>query len=318
MHCVIIGFSYVNLNNKIIYNNGTVINAKNINCYLLDSQNVFLEKRSKPLCDVHLIRSGNKSYDDGNLTLSKEEAIALIDAYPDYARFVKKYINSKEFIHNEERFCLWLVDATPDIIKNNSIVFNRVKKCREVRMSSTDASTRALADKPHLFRETVNPKSAIVIPLISSENRRYIPIGFIDDSIIAGSNIYIIPDATLYEFGILTSYIHMIWTRTVCGRLKSDIRYSGNTLYNNFPWPSIDRVMKQRIEETARTILCARKSYPEASLADLYDDVVMPVELRKAHYANDKAVMEAYGFNMDMSDSEILAKLMEMYKRLTN
>lgn len=318
VHCVIIGFSYVNLNNKIIYNNGTAINAKNINCYLLDSQNVFLEKRSKPLCDVHLIRSGNKSYDDGNLTLSKEEAIALIDAYPDYARFVKKYINSKEFIHNEERFCLWLVDATPDIIKNNSIVFNRVKKCREVRMSSTDASTRALADKPHLFRETVNPKSAIVIPLISSENRRYIPIGFIDDSIIAGSNIYIIPDATLYEFGILTSYIHMIWTRTVCGRLKSDIRYSGNTLYNNFPWPSIDRVMKQRIEETARTILCARKSYPEASLADLYDDVVMPVELRKAHYANDKAVMEAYGFNMDMSDSEILAKLMEMYKRLTN
>ena len=318
VHCVIIGFSSYNTNNKIIYTNGAANKAKNINCYLLDSQNVFLDKRTKPLCKVHTIRSGNKSYDDGNLTLSKEEAMSFLDAFPNYSQYIKKYINSKEFIHNEDRYCLWLVEATPDIIKNNNIIFNRVKKCREARMSSTDASTRALADRPHLFRETVNPKSAIVIPLISSENRRYIPIGFIDDSIIAGSNIYIIPDANLYEFGVLTSYVHMIWTRTVCGRLKSDIRYSGNTLYNNFPWPKADKTIMQKIEDSAKEILNARKLYPEASLADLYDDVVMPVELRKAHHLNDKLVMDAYGFDVNMTESEILAKLMEMYKKLTS
>ena len=198
-------------------------------------------------------------------------------------------------------------------------VLERVKLCKISRENSTDKSTRKLAETPHLFREQNNPKSFIAIPLVSSENRKYIPMDFLDDKIIAGSNIYIIPDANIYHFGVLTSNVHMAWMRLVAGRLKSDYRYSKDTLYNNFPWPVLSKEHKEKIEKTAMNILEARNLYTESSLATLYDEILMPSELRKAHQENDKAVMEAYGFNWrKMTESDCVTELIKLYTQYKN
>lgn len=320
VHCVIIGFSVApSSHQKYIYTN-TAVQASNINPYLLDAPDVLIVSRNNPICDVPRITYGNKPSDGGHLILSKEERDSLIQKDSSIAPFIRRYVGSKDFINNDEvRYCLWLKDASPSIYRKNPDIMFRLNEVRKMRLASSAAPTRALAEKPYLFFSTPQTDTNyLCIPEVSSERRRYIPIGFMDKSIIASNKLLIIPDATIYHFGILTSNVHMAWTRTVCGRLKSDYQYSGAIVYNNFPWPTPTDAQKAKIEQTAQAILDARALYPDASLADLYDELTMPPELRTAHQQNDRAVMQAYGFSVrDMTESSCVAALMKMYQRLT-
>ena len=223
----------------------------------------------------------------------------------------------REYINNLPRYCLWLVNADPKELRKMPLVMARIKACREDRLKGA-ADRQKLADTPTLFRETINPDKAIVLPVVSSENRRYIPMGFIDKNTIAGNKLFLIPQAGLYEFGIITSNVHMAWMRTVAGRLKSDYSYLKNIVYNDFPWPTPTPEQKAAIEKTAQGILNARNLHPHDSLADLYDEVLMPKELREAHRANDRAVMHAYGFSTKMTEADCVAALMKMYEDLTS
>ena len=223
-----------------------------------------------------------------------------------------------EFINNVPRYCLWLVDASPSDLRKMPMVMKRIESCREARENSPDAGRRKLAQTPTLFREQLNPDYFIAVPKVSSERRKYIPMGYLDKATIAGDKLFIIPDSTIYHFGILTSNVHMAWMRAVCGRLKSDYSYSINVVYNNFPWPTPTEAQKAKIEQTAQAILDARALYPDCSLADLYDETTMPPELRKSHQQNDRAVMQAYGFSVkDMTESKCVAELMRRYQELT-
>lgn len=319
VHCVIIGFSIASSNKKkSIFTGETCISAENINAYLLCAPDIFIVSRSKPLCCVPAIRKGNQPTDGGNLIIEKEDYDMFIAREPKAKPYIKKLVGAKEYINNLSRYCLWLKGVSPLELRSMPMVMERVKAVREMRLSSPDAATRKLADVPTLFRETNNPDSYIIVPSVSSENRRYIPLGFMRGDTIPTNLVLIIPDATLYHFGILTSNVHMAWMRAVCGRLKSDYRYSKDIVYNNFPWPTPTEEQKAKIEQTAQAILDARALYPDSSLADLYDEVTMPVELRKAHQNNDRAVMQAYGFPIkDFTESDCVAKLLEMYKELT-
>ena len=226
-------------------------------------------------------------------------------------------VGAVEFINNKELYCLWLKDITPNELRQHRYVMERVKKCQEHRLEGKPDRKR-LASTPHLFREQINPDTAIVVPTVSSERRRYVPMGFIDNSIIVNANAQIIADAQMYHLGILTSNVHMAWMRAVAGRLKSDYRYSKDVVYNNFPWPNVTEEQKHSIEDTANGILNARKLYPDCSLADLYDELSMPVELRKAHQENDRAVMKAYGFPIKgFTEEDCVSELMKMYQKLT-
>lgn len=260
---------------------------------------------------------GNKPVDGGNLIIEKQEYNDFISAEPNAVPFVKRLIGAKEFINRDERWCLWLKNVSPTEIRKMPLVLDRVKKVKEMRENSTDEGARKLALTPTTFRETNNPASAVVIPCHSSENRKYIPMGFIDDSVVVTNAVLFIPDAKLIHFGVLMSNVHMAWVRSICGRIKSDYRYSKEIVYNNFPWPTPTDEQKAKIEQTAQAILDARALYPDCSLADLYDELTMPPELRKAHQDNDRAVMKAYGFNIKMTESECVAELMKMYQNLT-
>ena len=317
VHCIIVGFSFDENRVKYIYENGAKKKVNNINGYLSDGPNVFIDSRNKPLCNVLEMSAGNKPVDYNHLKIESDDYDNFIKNEPNSLKYIKKMVGADEFINGKTRYCLWLVNCPPQELRSMPMVMERVRLCREARLNSVDSGARKLANTPTIFRETKNPNNYVVIPAVSSERRCYIPMGFLNSDVIPVMGVLIIPEATLYEFGILMSSIHMGWTRVVCGRLKSDYRYSKDIVYNNFPWPKISTQNKQKIENTAKAILDARKLYPEASLADLYDDLVMPIELRKAHEANDKAVMDAYGFKHDMTESEIVAKLMEMYKKLT-
>ena len=320
VHCVIVGFSVCQNNSKkkLYYNEQKREDCDAINGYLINSPSVFVESHTHPLSNVPAIRKGNQPTDGGNLIFeNKEQMLSFVSKEPNAEKFIKRLTGAKEFLNNIDRYCLWLKDATPCELKSMPTVCERMKKVQEMRLQSSDKGTVKLAETPHLFRETNNPPSAILVPSHSSENRRYIPLGFIDDSVITTNATLIIPDATLYHFGILESSTHMAWMRTVCGRLKSDYRYSKDIVYNNFPWPTPTDAQKAKIEQTAQAILDARELFPDSSLADLYDEVSMPAELRKAHQQNDRAVMEAYGFAKDMSESDIVAALLKMYQELT-
>ena len=322
VHCVIIGFSIAaNARTKYIYTNGVVSQAaQNINPYLVDAPNVLVSSRGSALCQVPRMTKGNQPSDGGNLILSQEERDALIEKDNSIAPYVRRYVGSKDFINNGEvRYCLWLKGVSPAIYRKNAEVMRRLEAVRKMRLASSAAPTRALADSPYLFFSTPQTDSNyLCIPEVSSERRRYIPIGFMDKSVIASNKLLIVPDASLYHFGVLTSNVHMAWTRTVCGRLKSDYQYSGATVYNNFPWPTPTDAQKAKIEQTAQAILDARALYPDASLADLYDEVAMPPELRKAHQQNDRAVMQAYGFDVKTTtESSCVAELMKLYQKLT-
>lgn len=322
VHCVIIGFSCTNnTKEKIIFDNGQQIKANNINAYLIDAPDEFIDSRNKPICEVPEMTTGNRPADGGNLIIEADEYEDFIRKEPSAKPFIKKLLGSAEFINNKKRWCLWLVNASPAQLRSMPLVMERIRKCKEDRLASPDAGRRKLADKPALFRETNNPKTYIIVPSVSSEKRRYVPMGFLDDNTIPTNLVLIIPNATLYHFGILESNVHMAWMRVVCGRLKSDYRYSKDVVYNNFPWPdglpSFGEDVRSRIEQTAQAILDARAKYPDSSLADLYDPMTMPYDLLDAHRRNDRAVMEAYGFSTKMTESECVAKLFEMYSKLT-
>jgi hypothetical protein len=238
---------------------------------------------------------------------------------PAAEKYIKRLVGAKEFINNQKRWCLWLVGVSPAELRKMPLVMERVQKVREMRLNSTDAGTRKLAETPTVFRETYNPKTFIVVPSTSSERRRYVPLGFLGEDTISTNLNLIIPDATLYHFGVLTSNVHMAWMRAVCGRLKSDYRYSKDIVYNNFPWPAPTDEQKAMIEQSAQAIIDVREKFPDCSMADLYDPLAMPPELKKAHVANDKAVMQAYGFSVkDTTEADCVADLMKMYEELTS
>ena len=304
---------------KTIYSINHSSVARNINAYLLDAENVFIDSRSSPLCNVPQMRFGSMPRDGGGFVLSVNDRAALLNNEPLSAQWIRQYVGADEFINNKQRYCLWLVGASPNELRKCKEVMRRVESVREFRSASKAAATRKFAEIPTLFCQIAQPDSDyIIIPGVSSERRKYIPIGFMCKEIIASNLVQIIPNATLYHFGILTSNVHMAWTRAVCGRLKSDYRYSKDVVYNNFPWPTPTDEQRAKIEQTAQAILDARALYPDCSLADLYDEVTMPPELRKAHQANDKAVMQAYGFDIKTTtETTCVAELMKLYQKLT-
>ena len=318
VHCVIVGFSLAETINTVIYDGERIIEAKHINAYLMDAPDVFIESRNKPLCNVPAIRKGNQPTDGGNLIIEASELEFFLSREPKARKFIKRLVGSKEYINNIPRYCLWLKNASPSELRQMPTVMERIDGVRKMRESSSDAATRRMAETPHLFRETNNPDAFIVVPEVSSERRRYVPMGFLNSDSIPTNKLQIITDATLYLFGILESNVHMAWMRAVCGRLESRYDYSKQIVYNNFPWPTPTEAQKSKIEQTAQAILDARSLYPDSSLADLYDELTMPPELRKAHQANDRAVMEAYGFDVkSMTESQCVAELFKLYQELT-
>lgn len=321
VHCVIIGFStMVNNRDKFIIESNIVSKAANINGYLIDSEELAIESRTKPLCNIPKISMGNQPIDDGNYLFTKDEMLDFIKHEPNAANLFKEWYGAYEFINRKPRYCLWLGDQSPAQLRKLPKCLERINSVREYRLKSKRTSTLKLADKPTRFQTENMPKSDyIVIPEVSSERRKYIPIGFMSPNIFCSNKLRLMPNASLYEFGVLTSNVHMAWMRVVCGRLEMRYDYSIKLVYNNFPWPTPTEAQKAKIAQTAQGILDARALYPDSSLADLYDDSVMPFELLKAHRANDKAVMEAYGFyGKGMTESQCVAELMKMYQVLAN
>ncbi|HCE33928.1 MAG TPA: methylase [Clostridiales bacterium] len=322
VHCIIVGFSIApNNKERIIYSLDRYQIVKNINAYLIDADNVFIENRKHSLCKTNEMLFGSMPNDNGLLScIDENEMQEVINKYPISKECFKKIVGAVEFINNKTRWCLWLKNISPKIIQSVPYIKQKVNEVKELRENSNREATRRLALTPSLFGEIRQPEKGyyLIVPSTSSERRRYIPIGFLDCNIIATNANLIVPNATLYEFGILTSNVHNSWMRVVAGRLKSDYRYSASIVYNNFPWPTPTEKQKENIEKTAQMILDARALYPDCSLADLYDEVTMPPELRKAHQQNDKAVMEAYGFwGKIKTESECVAELMKMYQKLT-
>lgn len=319
VHCVIVGFSSVSgSGNKYIFDGNKRSEAANISAYLIDAPDTYIESRNKPLSDVPEMVTGNRPADGGNLIIEAEDYEEFVRQEPSALPYIKKLLGAAEFINNKDRWCLWLVGVSPAELRKMPLVMKRIEACKQDRENAPDEGRRKLAVTPHLFREQLNPETYIIVPSASSERRRYVPMGFLSSDTIPTNAVIIIPDATLYHFGILESNVHMAWMRTVCGRLKSDYRYSKDVVYNNFPWPKPTEAQRTKIEQTAQAILDARALYPDSSLADLYDEVTMPPELRKAHQANDRAVMEAYGFpvSRDFTESRCVAELFKLYQNL--
>ena len=321
VHCVIIGFSVAASSTpKKLFDGARYQVANNINGYLLDGENVFVESRSKPICNVPEIGIGNKPIDGGFYLFEKEEMEEFIKKEPSSKKYFRPWYGSREFINQKPRYCLWLGECTPAELKAMPHCMERVKAVREYRLASPSPGTVKLADKPTRFHVENMPSGRyIVIPQVSSERRRYIPMGYMDNSVLCSDKVRILPNGNLYEFGILESNVHMAWVRATCCRLKSDYSYTVNDVYNNFIWPAPTEQQKAKIEQTAQAILDARALYPDSSLADLYDELTMPPELRKAHQANDRAVMDAYGFTKGTaartSESACVAELMKLYQQ---
>jgi hypothetical protein len=260
---------------------------------------------------------GSQPTDGGHLLLSVEGREALIAEYPQAASWIKRYISADDFINGNLRYCLWLKGAAPEEYRAIKPIMQRLQRVSETRKASPTASVRRDADTPALFTQIRQPETRyLVVPEVSSERRKYIPIGYLAPEVIASNKLYIVPNATIYQFGILTSSVHMAWTRVVCGRLKSDYSYSP-AVYNNFPWPEVTDKQKAEIEKLAQRVLEARELFPNSSLADLYDPLTMPPELLKAHRELDKAVMKLYGFSKDMAEADVVAALMERYRLKT-
>ena len=320
VHCVIVGFSSApNTKQKQLYSSERLLLVDNINAYLLNAPNIFIESRNKPVSNVPEILKGSSPVDDGNFFFDQMEYEEFIKAEPQAKKYIKKFLGAREYLHNIPRWCLWLIGVSPAELKTMPLVMKRLNAIKEFRLSSTKEATRKFADYPTRFMELRQPTSDyILIPRHSSENRKYIPFGFMSCDTICGDANNMLPQATLYHFGVLTSNVHMAWVGAVCGRLEMRFRYSNDVVYNNVPWCEPTAEQKAKIEETAQAILDARALYPDCSLADLYDELTMPPELRKAHQANDRAVMQAYGFwGKIKTESECVAELMKMYQKLT-
>ena len=314
VHCVIIGFSTApDTKPRIIFDGEKKIIAKNINGYLLDAPDFSVERRAKPICNVPPMMMGSMPVDGGNLIIDANEVEEFIRSEPAARKFIRPLLGAEEFINNKRRYCLWLVDAAEDDLKL-PLIAARVKAVRQFRLSSKADSTRraaAFAEKFHAVRQPST--NYIAVPKVSSERRKYIPIGFVSPDVIATDLLFVVPDAELFHFGVLTSSVHMAWMRLVAGRLEISYRYSAVMVYNNFPW--CDRT--SAIERTAARILEVRQQFQNRSLASLYDESTMPSELRAAHAANDRAVLDAYGFSAEMSEAEIVTRLMDLYQCLT-
>lgn len=318
VHCVIVGFGLGETTSQpIIYDGGTPIPAHHINAYLLDAPDVFIQSRNKPLCKVPEMGIGNKPIDGGNYLFTKESMEEFIKLEPLSESLFRPFYGADEFIQQKPRYCLWLGDCTPADLQRMPHCMKRIKNVRELRLSSRSEGTRKLAERPTRFHvENMPDKEFIIVPCHSSEQRQYIPMGFMSPDVICSNANLMISDATRYHFGVLTSNVHMAWMRAVCGRLEMRYRYSKDIVYNNFPWPAPAPKQMHAIEQTAQAILDARALYPDSSLAALYDDLTMPYELRKAHQDNDRAVMRAYGFGSKMSEEDVVAALFGRYHEM--
>lgn len=319
VHCVIIGFSEKGrTNNRIIFTDNRALVVTNINPYLIEGEDMCVKAQKKPICNVPPMIAGNKTVKCLALIMSQEEKDDFVKREPMAEKYIKRMIGAEEFINNIPRYCLWLVGVSPVELQKMPLVLERVEQVRQDRLNSKDKQAHALANTPTTFRDTNNPAHALVVPLVSSERRRYIPIGYIDDSVIANNKVSIIPNGTLYQFGVLTSNVHNSWMRCVAMRMKSDYSYSLSVVYNTFPWPTPTDAQKAKIEQTAQAILDARALYPDCSLADMYGEkMYLFPELLKAHQNNDRAVMQAYGFSIkDMTESSCVAELMKIYQEL--
>ena len=319
VHCVIIGFSCGKTEGgRRIFDGGQVIMAEHINPYLMAAPDVFIPSRQKSLCQVPEIRIGNLPIDGGNYLFEREQMEDFIKKEPASAPYFHPWYGAVEFINQRPRYCLWLGDCTPAQLRAMPHCMKLIEAVRNMRLQSRNPGTRKLADRPTRFHcENMPASEFIVVPRVSSERRKYIPIGYLKPDNLCSDAVHIIPDATLYHFGVLTSSVHMAWTRVVCGRLESRFRYSKDIVYNNFPWPEPTEAQRERIGRTAQAILDARAGYPDSSLADLYDPLTMPADLRQAHADNDRAVAEAYGLPSKPTDDEIVVALFKRYLQLT-
>ena len=323
VHCVIVGFSNYNISDKLIYEYDDIgaepheIKAKNINPYLVEGNDNFIPSRKKPICNVPEITYGSMANDGGNLLLDDEEKNEIINLEPNSINVIRPFLGSQEFINNVKRWCIWLKDVPPNEYSKLKEVKKRIDGVREYRLKSTRPTTKKLADYPMLFGEIRQPLSEyLLIPGVSSENRKYIPVGFLSKDIIASDLARTIPDATLYLFGIITSQMHMTWVKYVCGRLKSDFRYSNSLVYNNFPWPeNVTDKQKEIVEKQAQAVLDVRLQFPKSSLADLYNYSTMPPALVKAHQSLDKAVDSCYRSQPFINETKRIEFLFELYDK---
>ncbi|NCS48287.1 MAG: class I SAM-dependent DNA methyltransferase, partial [Microcystis aeruginosa BK11-02] len=324
VHCVIIGFASFEANEKYIFDYQTItsepllIKAKNINPYLINANNILVFNRKYPLCNVPNMMYGNKPTDGGNFILSEEEKNTLVSKNPLLIKFIRPFISAREFLNGGKKWCLWLLDIKPNELKNIPEILERVEAVKQFRSKSIAASTRNYSYHC-LFRQITQPKSDyILVPRTTSENRKYIPIGFFPADNIVSDTCQAIPNGDLYLFGILTSEMHMAWVKYVCGRLKSDYRYSKDIVYNNYPFPeTATEKQKQTVETCAQAVLDTRAKYPDSSLADLYDPLTMPPDLIKAHQKLDKAVDLCYRPQRFTSELNRIEYLFELYEKLT-
>lgn len=319
VHCVVVGFSYSETKQRILFDGDTRAEVSNINAYLIDAPDIYVGSRQNPLCDVPPLLTGSQRIDNNLFMFSDEEKDAFCKKEPLASKYFRRWFGSDEFINNRPRWVLYLGNASPDELHSMRHCMKIIQQVREYRMASGRKQTRQAALTPHRFGLEVIPSgNYMIVPVVSSERRAYVPMGFMSPDVMCSNQVNLIPDATLYHFGILESNVHMAWMRAVCGRLKSDYRYSKDIVYNNFPWPSPTEEQKARIEQTAQAILDAQALYPNSSLADLYDELTMPAELRKAHHDNDRAVTAAYGWKYSdkMTDASLAEKLFGLYRNL--
>ena len=319
VHCIIVGFSYQQVKPCFIYEGDRKIEAANINAYLIDGPDVFINSRNQPICTIPPLLTGSQRIDKDLFMFKDDSKIEFLKVEPTSEKYFHKWYGADEFINRRPRWVLYLGKCNPTELKSMPHCMEIIRQVREYRLSSKRVQTLKAANYPNRFGlEVIPDDNFMIIPVVSSERRRYVPMGFMTPDIMCSNQVNLIPDATLYHFGILESNVHMAWMRAVCGRLKSDYRYSKDVVYNNFPWPTPTDEQKAKIEQTAQAILDARALYPDSSLADLYDELTMPVELRRAHQDNDRAVMQAYGFDVKtMTESQCVAELFKLYQELT-
>jgi len=322
VYCVIVGFANFDSSNKLIFDyedikgDAQIIQVKNINPYLVDSKNVLIKKNRKPICNVPKIIKGNYYAKSKGLIVEEKDLPFLLENEPKAKKWIKSLIGASEFINNKKRYCLWLVDCPPNELRNMPLIMERINQVKQDRLKSTDKGMQNLA--PTRFRETNNPDKCMVIPVVSSENRKYIPMGFIDKNTISTNSNLIMPNAELYHFGVLTSEMHMSWVKYTCGRLKSDFRYSKDLVYNNYPWPKeVDEKNKRKVEEKAQKVLDVRIDFPDSSLADLYHQLTMPPKLAKAHHELDKAVDKCYRPQAFTNETARIEYLFDLYHQYT-
>ncbi|MFV0320765.1 MAG: class I SAM-dependent DNA methyltransferase, partial [Alphaproteobacteria bacterium] len=321
--CIIIGFALFERSEKYTFTYAdvrgepTVQVAKNINPYLIDAPDIWVTRQRRAICNIPLMVKGNMPYDSGNYLFSEEEKDAFLQQEPKATPYIKKFVGAREFINNIPRYCLWLLDVPPSELRSMPYVMQRIEAVRNFRLNSSDIGGRKLAERPTQFREMNNPKSYLLIPSVSSERREYMPIGYLDKDTIASNLVFIVPNATLYEFGVMTSNMHMAWMRITAGRLETRYRYSKDLNYNTFPWPNPTKAQKDKIMACAQAVLDARAEYPDETYADLYDATLMPPDLRKAHKNLDKAVEAAYRKAPFADDNARIAYLFNEYAKLT-